>query len=297
MNLLLRTFAVSLLLSTLPGFAQDENSVSKGEPSFQSTLKFQSGTVAVPEAHVQLQLNDAFRFIGHEDSRRLLEEYWGNPPDDSVLGMLIPTADDLESDHSWAVVLTYSDDGYVSDEDAAKIDYSELLEDMQSDTADNNEALEEAGYQTVELRGWAQAPRYDAATKRLHWAKELMFAGSEQATVNYDIRVLGRGGYLSMNAIGGIDDLERINRGMTDVLGMAQFDTGHQYADYNPSTDKLAAYGVGALVAGGLASKAGLFAKVGILLAKFWKLALIGVIGLGVVARRLFAKGDADKQG
>ena len=295
MNFLLRACAVSLLLSTLPAFAQDENSVSKGEPSFQSTLNFQSGTVAVPEAHVQLQLNDDFRFIGHEDSRRLLEEYWGNPPDDSVLGMLIPTADDLESDHSWAVVLTYSDDGYVSDEDAAKIDYSELLEDMQSDTADNNEALEEAGYQTVDLRGWAQAPRYDAATKRLHWAKELMFAGSEQATVNYDIRVLGRGGYLSMNAIGGIDDLERINRGMTEVLGMAQFDDGHRYADYNPSTDKLAAYGVGALVAGGLASKAGLFAKIGILLAKFWKLGLIGIVGLGAVARRMFGKRDADK--
>jgi len=275
--------------------ANEIGKTTDDEPSLQSTLTFQSGTVAVPEAHVQLRLTDSFRYLGHEDSRRVLEEYWGNPPDDTVLGMLIPTADDLHSEHSWAVVLTYSEDGYVSDADANEIDYDSMLADMKEETTDNNEALSEAGYDTVELSGWAQAPRYDANSKRLHWAKELKFASSETATVNYDIRVLGRAGYLSLNAIGDIGDLDRINTGMAEVLSMAQFDDGHRYADYNASTDKLAAYGVGALVAGGLASKAGLFAKIGILLAKFWKLGLIAVVGLGALGKKLFGKGD--KQG
>ncbi len=287
-------FAQDAAETGIPATAEPVNEVAKEAEatSFQSGLTFQTGTVAVPEAHVQLQLSDSFRYLGHEDSRRLLEEHWGNPPDDSVLGMLIPTVDDLDSEHSWAVVLTYSEDGYVSDEDASEIDYDEMLADMKEETSDNNDALSEAGYDTVELLGWAQAPRYDAASKRLHWAKELKFSSNEVATVNYDIRVLGRGGYLSLNAIGDIGDLDRINAGMNEVLNMAQFDDGHRYADYNESTDKLAAYGVGALVAGGLASKAGLFAKLGILLAKFWKIGLIAVVALGALGKKMLSKSD-----
>jgi len=291
MNVFVRAGMLAALLLS-PVHAEDGNAVSKDEPSFTDSLSYQTGEITIPVANARLQLSDNFRYLGHADTRRVLEEYWGNPPDESVLGMLIPTADDLDSEHSWAVVLTWSDDGYVSDEDAAEIDYAELLADMQAETNEHNAMLQEAGYPTIVLRGWAQSPHYDAVNKRLHWAKELMFEGNEQATVNYDIRVLGRGGYLSMNAIGDISDLDRINQGMTEVLTLAQFDEGHRYADFNPSTDKLAAYGVGALVAGGLASKAGLFAKLGILFAKFWKIGLIAVIAIIAVARR-FAGGKA----
>ncbi|MGQ0800366.1 MAG: DUF2167 domain-containing protein [Pseudomarimonas sp.] len=300
MKFLSRVGLLALLWFAPLAHAQEEgggNQVGKvtEEPTFQSSLTFQTGTVAVPEAHVQLQLSDNFRYLGHEDARRVLEEYWGNPPDDSVLGMLIPTADDLDSEHSWAVVLTYSEDGYVSDADANEIDYDSMLADMKEETSESNDALSEAGYDTVELLGWAQAPRYDANSKRLHWAKELKFSSSETATVNYDIRVLGRAGYLSLNAIGDIGDLDRINAGMNEVLSMAQFDDGHRYADYKEGTDKLAAYGVGALVAGGLASKAGLFAKLGILVAKFWKIGLIAVVAIGALGKKLLSKQDTPR--
>ena len=107
--------------------------------------------VMLPEASAMLQLTPEFRYLGKADARRVLEQYWGNPEDDSVMGLLVPTADGLDSEHSWAVVLTWSPDGYVSDEDAAEIDYADLLEQMQDETRDSNEYLAEAGYPTVEL--------------------------------------------------------------------------------------------------------------------------------------------------
>lgn len=263
--------------------------------AFIASLQFQQGEVAVPEANATLRLTEGFRYLGKADARRVLEEFWGNPPDDTVLGMLVPTADGLDSDHSWAVILTWSDDGYVSDQDAAEIDYAELLETMQAETRDANAARREAGYPTADLIGWAQPPRYDATAKRLHWAKHLQFEGSEGGTLNYDIRVLGREGYLSMSAIAGMADLDRVNDGMNEVLAMADFAPGHRYADFNADTDRTAAYGLAALVGGGLAAKTGLLAKLGLFLAKFWKLLLIA--GVGVVALVRKVRGNAKDEG
>lgn len=280
--------AAAAALVWVAGAAQAQD--KDPERAFLDSLAYQQGLVAVPEAHATLRLGDGFRYLGKADARRVLEDYWGNPEDDSVLGMLVPTADGLGSDHSWAVILTWSDDGHVSDEDAAEIDYAELLADMQQETRDANPALKEAGYPTAELVGWAQPPRYDAVGKRLHWAKHLQFEGHAGGTLNYDIRVLGREGYLSMNAVADIGDLARVNAGMAEVLAMAEFEAGQRYADFNEDTDRTAAYGLAALVGGGLAAKTGLLAKLGLLLVKGWKLLLIGGIGLVALVRKLGGK-------
>lgn len=269
--------AAAAALVALSGLATAQDP----QADFLVSLGYRDGVVALPEANATLRLTEGFRYLGKADARRVLEEWWNNPADDSVLGMLVPTADGLDSEHAWVVVLTWSGEGYVPDEDAADYDYDELLALMQEETRDNNAYLAEAGYPTVELVGWAQAPRYDAVGKRLHWAKHLQFEDSEGGTLNYDIRVLGRRGYLSMNAVADIEDLERVNAGMADVLGMASFDEGHRYADYVEG-DHTAAYGLAALIGGGLAAKTGLLAKIGLILAKFWKLLLFG--GLGLVA-------------
>ena len=195
------------------------------------------------------------------------------------------------------MVVTYSDDGFVSDEDAAKIDYDDLLKEMKDGVKEENAERKKNGFETVDLTGWAVPPRYDANSKKLYWAKELAFEGQQQHTLNYDIRVLGRRGYLSLNAVSGMSELPRVQAGMQQLLPMTEFDPGARYADYDKSTDKVAAYGVAALIGGGLAAKAGLFAKLGLLLAKFWKLALIAVVGLGAGVRKLFAGKDRNKPG
>jgi uncharacterized membrane-anchored protein len=279
--------AISAAAQAPEGAAGKESGMTSEQ--FVASLHFKDGEIVVPQADAHFRLTPAFRYLEQADARSVLEQLWGNPPDESVLGMIVPASAGLLDDGSWAVVVTYSDDGYVSDEDAAKIDYQEMLEEMQKGTRDENAARKEAGYGTVDLRGWAVAPRYDAASKKLYWAKELKFDDAPHNTLNYDIRVLGRRGYLSLNAISGMSELERVQTGMQQLLPLTEFNAGARYADYDSSTDKVAAYGVAALIGGGLAAKAGLFAKLGLVLAKFWKLALIAIVGLGGLIKKIFS--------
>jgi uncharacterized membrane-anchored protein len=254
---------------------------------FVASLKFRGGEIPIPGADARFRFDDQFRYLGQADAQRVLEQLWGNPPDQSVLGLVVPRGRGLLDDNGWAVVVTYSDEGYVSDEDAAAIDYDELLAGMKEETQDENAARKEAGYEAIELIGWATPPRYDAASNKLYWAKELAFDGSQRHTLNYDIRVLGRRGYLSLNAVANMDDLADVQAGMQKLLPLTDFDSGARYADFDGSTDKIAAYGIAALIGGGIAAKAGLFAKLGALLLGLKKLLIPLVLVLAAFGRKV----------
>lgn len=269
----------------------DDAAPSAEVQQFLGKLHYQSGTIAVPQAGATLKLVPEYRYLGAKDAQSVLEDLWGNPPDSDVLGMILPEGEKtLTSEKSWAVVVTYSDDGYVSDEEAAKNDYVKILKDMQESTRDANKERKKAGYGTVDLIGWATPPHYDQANNKLYWAKELAFDGNSEHTLNYDIRALGRKGYLSLNAVAPMSQLPRVEEGMQRVLGMTEFDPGSRYADFNKSTDKVAAYGIAALVAGGLAAKAGLFAKLLALLIAAKKLVFIGIAAIGGLIAKVFKR-------
>ncbi|WP_242111746.1 DUF2167 domain-containing protein [Luteimonas aquatica] len=288
-----RWLAIGLLAVTAGAYAQPDEGKLK---AFVDGLHFRSGEIAVPEADAHFKLDAGFRYLDKADARKVLEQLWGNPPDESVLGMVVPSAAPLDSEQSWAVVVTYSDEGYVSDEDAAKTDYDAMLKDLQAGTREENAERKKQGYETVELVGWAVPPRYDSASKKLYWAKELDFEGSPQHTLNYDIRVLGRRGFLSLNAVSDMAELPAVQAGMQQLLPMTEFDQGARYADYDASTDKIAAYGVAALIGGGLAAKTGLLAKIGVLLLGLKKLLvplLVVVVAFGKKLLGLFRREKA----
>lgn len=256
---------------------------------FLASLEFQQGKVTLPGGIADINLGENFRYLDPEDTERVLVA-WGNPPGDMTYGMLVPANANLFDDEGWAVVIDYEKDGYVSDEDADKIDYDDLLRSMKQDTAAENEVRADAGYETVDLVGWAAAPHYDRASHKLYWAKELAFSGSESHTLNYNIRMLGRRGVLVLNAVAGMSQLAPVEAGMREVLAITEFNEGHRYADFDPKVDKVAAYGIGALVAGGLAAKAGLFAKLGALLLAGKKFVVLLLVGFGAMIGKLFKR-------
>jgi uncharacterized membrane-anchored protein len=165
-----------------------------------------------------------------------------------------------------------------------------MLKQMQDEARASNPQREKAGYPAIEIVGWAAPPHYDQGTNKLYWAKELNFAGAGEHTLNYDIRVLGRGGYLSFNAVAGMHQLGMVKASMPRVLDMAEFDAGQRYSDFDAKTDKIAAYGIGALVAGAIAAKAGLFAKLLALLIAFKKAIIVGVLAVAAGVRRFFTR-------
>ena len=88
-----------------------------------------------------------------------------------------------------------------------------------------------------------------------------------------------------MNAIGDVDVLPVFNQDIDRILASVEFTEGNRYEDFNPDVDKIAAYGIGGLIAGKTLAKVGFFA----MLAKFWKVIALAVAGgFGILRNVLF---------
>lgn len=270
-------------------YADDDDVSAEEIRQFEEALDFQQGRVALGDGLAEMNVPPAFRYTGPGGAAKVLE-VWGNPPGAETLGMLFPADTSPLADDSWGVVITYTEDGHVEDEDAKDLDFGELLSEMQKDTADSNSERTKAGFPSVRLIGWAEPPHYDSEAKKLYWAKELAFAGGETNTLNYAIRVLGRRGVLELNAVASMTQLPTIRREMKTVLGFVEFKQGNRYADFNPDVDQVAAYGLGALIAGKVAAKAGLFKGLLALLLAGKKFLVFGVIALAAMLKGVFGR-------
>lgn len=283
--------AASLLLVITVGVVQAQDPALSTTPEeFESKLGYQTGTVTLKGGMATIRLPQSFRFIGPEGSRRLLTEAWGNPPGsaDGVLGMLIPTASSPLSRDGWGIIITYDEDGYVNDSDAAGIDYSKLLKEMQEATVESNKERQKEGFETVQLVGWAEPPSYDRAAHKMYWAKDLLFGTSTDHTLNYGIRILGRRGVLVLNAVASMDQLPSIRNETRNVLAAVDFNEGHRYTDFLPGKDKAATYGLAGLIVGATAAKAGFFKVLWLGILAFKKAIVVGVIALLGALKRLF---------
>jgi uncharacterized membrane-anchored protein len=262
----------------------------KESEEIASNLKFQQGEIKLKDGLATLKVPANFRYLDPDQTDTVLVKLWGNPPrQEKTLGMLFPAEISAASPESWGVVITYDEDGYVEDDEAASVNYNDLLKEMQEGTREANQERTKQGYEPVELIGWAAPPRYDQAAHKLYWAKELGFGTEPEHTLNYDIRALGRRGVLSLNAVASMSQLKTIEKDMQQVLGFVEFNQGHRYGDYVAGVDKVAAYGIGGLIAGKLAAKAGLFKLLLVFAAKFWKLLIIAAAAIGVLVKKLLS--------
>lgn len=249
-----------------------------------------TGLVNIANGIVALNIGPNFRYLDNTDATTMLVKILHNPPAvaEGNLGMIVPAT----NHQNWFAVISYSADGHVSDGDAANVNYDSLLKEMQSQAEKFSKERRREGFAGYKLLGWAQKPYYNSATKKIYWAKSIQFDDEPNPTLNYDIRVLGRSGYLNLNIVDGMDQLGNINREVPEILSMANFTPGHTYADYVPATDHTAAYGIAGLVAGGVLLKAGFFKGLLVIAAAFWKLIAAAVIGflaaVGGFFRRLF---------
>ncbi|MFL0809837.1 MAG: DUF2167 domain-containing protein [Agarilytica sp.] len=287
---------IFFILTSPLSFAESEEQTSTNDSEeaylawateIWDSLNRQTGQISIAQAGATLNVPENFYYLDAQDADKVLVEVWGNPPGQTTLGMLFPAEMTPFDPNSWAVTIEYEEDGFVSDEDADDIDYSDLLKDMKKDTEQASAERVKMGYESIALVGWAAPPYYDAQSHKLHWAKELKFANNEINTLNYNIRILGRKGVLVLNFIAGMDQKAIIDSNLDTVLALADFDQGSRYTDFNPDLDKVAAYGLGALVAGKVISKAGFLAVAIVFLKKF---GVFIVVGLGLFAKRLFSR-------
>src|SRR5437868_4252026 len=225
----------------------------------------------------KLALPDGYGFVPHEQAVKLME-VMGNQTGESFIGLIFPL-----SDKSWFVTVDYEESGYIKDDEARDWDADGLLKNLKEGTEQSNQHREKIGVPPIKVTRWIESPAYDADSHRLVWSAELRLKNGEDPDpgVNYNTYVLGREGYVAMDLVTSVSSVEADKPAARELLGAVNFNDGKRYSDFNASTDKVAAYGLAALVGGLVAKKLGLLAVAAAFLAKFAKLIFVGVAAFG----------------
>ena len=212
-----------------------------------------------------------------------------NPPSGNELGVLICDMSEADGDE-WFVVFSFDDSGYVKDDDAKDLDADAILSGIRESNQAGNEERRKNGWATLEITGWAKAPYYDTRTNNLTWA--LNGASEGEGVVNHSVRLLGRGGVMSADLVVSPERFAATVPEFDRIIGTHAFVEGRKYAEWKPG-DKVAKYGLTALVAGGavaVAAKSGILAKLG-------KFIVIGIVAIGAWLKSLFSRKPKNGQG
>ncbi|HTT07857.1 MAG TPA: DUF2167 domain-containing protein [Gammaproteobacteria bacterium] len=240
-------------------------------PAAGTELHWKSGPLSIPLAdQAVLDLPAGFVFLDADQTKRALRSA-GHKEVDGVLGLISENPD-----ADWSVFLEYNDSGYVKDDDARNWDADAMLKAMQQGTEEVNERRKEKNLPPLLVTGWAEKPHYDSASNKVLWA--VTGRSADHEFVNFNTLSLGRHGYISMNLVTGLQELPQRKPYVETLLKQLRFVEGKRYADFNSATDKVAAVGLAALVAG-VAAKTGLLGKLAGLLGPL----LILLKKLGVV--------------
>ncbi len=196
-------------------------------------------------------------------------------------------------DLSWEVTFNFKDDGYVKDDQ--KIDADALLASIKENTVQANKVRRERGWDEMEVTGWQTPPHYDPESHRLEWAVAGRDMKTGQQVVNFNTRLLGRGGVMSAVLMTEPDSMTAATSDFKSTLTGFDYTAGQRYAEYKPG-DKVAEYGLAALVTGGAAAiavKTGLWKVILGGLVAGWKFIVAGVVAAMSAARRFFKRNAA----
>jgi uncharacterized membrane-anchored protein len=280
-NFLLFTFlllSVSLFAQPKKQETDEANEQIRIMDSIESTLHYKTGKIVLSGGVATINVPENFKFLESAEAKYVMEDLWGNPAQSPApLGLIFPANSGATDAGGYVFAVKFEEIGYVKDHDADKINYEDLLKQMKEESTKENIERKKIGSRAMNLLGWAAKPYYDKDKKILHWAKEYSVEGLDYNTLNYDVRVLGRKGVLSLQAISAMDQLDSVNNHIKDVLAMVSFNEGHAYADFDSKTDNVAAWTIGGLVAGKVLAKVGFFAVI----LKFLKFIIAGIVIAG----------------
>ncbi|MFV0283068.1 MAG: DUF2167 domain-containing protein [Castellaniella sp.] len=261
-------FAILLSLPSLAPAQQDENQLSQELAKLawqEGPSKGAIGTMAsieVPKGYVFLDSANTSKFLALN----------GNLPEDNNYTL-------APKDLNWFSVLNFDKIGYITDDD--KIDADALLKELKEDDIESNKQRRKLNLDALHTVGWASPPHYDIDTKRLEWGIILRSSdGSEN--VNYTSRILGRTGVMNVTLVTDAEAMDQDAKELKKVLAGFTYNAGETYAEFKEG-DKVAGYGLAALIVGGaaaVATKKGFMAIIGGALAAFWKI-IVGVIAAG----------------
>lgn len=209
---------------------------------FESLQWVHTGTAPIG-SKAQFAVPAGYGFLNPADTKKLMEIMRNPSHGDEYL--IAPEG------MAWFAVLQFEETGYVKDDE--KIDPDALIQSIRDGTEASNEERKSHGWAPLTIVGWRFPPRYDQQSRRLEWAVDAQSEG--QPVVNYNTRILGRSGVTSVTVVAGPEQLDQAVTEFKTAIQNFSYVDGERYAEFKQG-DKVAEYGLAALVAGGAAAVA-----------------------------------------
>lgn len=183
-------------------------------------------------------------------------------------------------DFRWFSVFQFNPVGYVKDDE--ELDSGALLSSVTAGNAEANAERKKLGWNTLSVSGWRFEPRYDTTTNLLEWAFLAQDDISKELIINYNTRFLGRTGIMEVVLVADPQTLDSAVAEFKSAASNFGFNQGERYAEFRDG-DRIAEFGLAALVAGGVAAvatKKGFWAILASFAAATWKFLAVAVVGL-----------------
>lgn len=252
----------------------------------QAPLRWQLGQGAAPIGSnlAEIDLDEQYVFLDAQGTRKLME-LTHNPLTGMERATVAP-ASDLEQ---WFLVFEYEESGYVPDDEKEDLDPDAILESIRQGTEAANVERRKQGWDPLTIVGWHERPHYDLLSNNLRWA--IIGESGGERSMNRIIKLLGRRGVMTATLVATPDEFENAAVQVDQLLSGYRYRPGNTYAEYVPGKDKLAKYGLTALIVGGTGAA---LVKSG-LLARLWKPIVAGLAALGAGVKRFLFGGRSSK--
>lgn len=262
--------AVVITLPTLAFPQEPQNEIAN--------LPWQRGPVVAKIGDLAtVNVPEGYMFLDPENTKKFLVLTGNLPQDDQYTIM--------PEQGGWFSQFSFSPDGYVKDDET--IDADDLLSTLKSSDKAANEEREKLGLSKLYTDGWAVVPHYDEISNHLEYGIRVR---DQEGNLyqNYRIRLLGRSGVMTALLTGDISTLESDLQSFRGIIANYEYVPEQAYAAYREG-DKVAEYGLAALVLGGaaaVATKKGFWAVLAGFIASTWKfIAALGVAALAGIAK------------
>lgn len=263
-RLMVMVSALCMMFSTTATAASDYDWIEGGQTVNLDTI-------------ATLDLDSEHLFLDGDNTRLMATDY-----EDFVSGLEVGSVFSMDENQTWAVFFDYEETGYIEDDEKGKIDKKALLKSFKQGTEEANKERPEG--ERFYVTGWDIEPFYDEQTHNLTWSILLEHDNGE-VFLNYNTRLLTREGNISVVLVTEPENREADKKMLNEkILSQLKVNDGKRYEDFDKSTDKVAGYGLSALMLGGaglaVAKKAGLLV---VLLTLFKKFGFILIAGIAAV--------------
>ncbi|MBB4368461.1 putative membrane-anchored protein [Bradyrhizobium sp. cir1] len=287
---------LSVIFGSHPGFSQgaaSSEAARKAELAAAWQAAGNAGTAGpadiplIDQAKLKIPTGDFF--VPKAEGARVMRALGNVVHEATFVGLVLGT----RQNDRWLVVINYIKEGYIKDDAAKDWNADDLLKNLKEGVEESNKDRLARGFPEMEVIGWIEPPQYDAVSHRLVWSvlgKDKGAPDNVEKDVNYNTYALGREGYFSLNLLSDSSRIATDKGAAHELLANLSYQSGKRYEDFSASTDRIAEYGLLALVGGVAAKKLGLFAVLLAFVLKFAKAIIFGLAVAGAGVAKFFRR-------